>query len=134
MIVKTPVSLMFLYVFLGTVVGLKTKPNTGGLEPKWVTSNQIEAARRVISRYIKKTGFLWIKIFPDKSVTARAEESRMGSGKGSVKYWVAVVKKDTILFELKDLPKELAIKALTIASSKLPLKTKILIKINENQI
>lgn len=104
------------------------------LEPKWVTSNQIEAARRVISRYIKKTGFLWIKIFPDKSVTARAEESRMGSGKGSVKYWVAVVKKNTILFELKDLPKELAIQALTIASSKLPLKTKILIKINENSI
>jgi large subunit ribosomal protein L16 len=98
------------------------------LEPKWVSSNQLEAARRVISRYIKKTGFLWIKVFPDKSITARAEESRMGSGKGSVKYWVAVVKRGNILFELKGLPKELSIKALTVASSKLPLKSKILIK------
>jgi large subunit ribosomal protein L16 len=96
------------------------------LESKWVSSKQIEAARRVISRYIKKMGNLWIKIFPDKSVTARAEESRMGSGKGSVKYWVAVVKTGNILFEIKGLPHDLSIKALTIASSKLPLKCKIL--------
>ncbi len=98
------------------------------LESKWITSNQIEASRKVITRYIKKVGFLWIKIFPDKSITARAEESRMGSGKGSVKYWVAVVKKNNILFELKGISKELAFKILKIVSSKLPLKTKILSK------
>jgi large subunit ribosomal protein L16 len=98
------------------------------LESKWITSNQIESTRRVISRYIKKTGFLWIKIFPDKSVTARSEESRMGSGKGSVKYWVAVVKRENILFEIKGIPKEMALECLKVASSKLPLKTKIIAK------
>jgi large subunit ribosomal protein L16 len=98
------------------------------LEPVWLTSRQIEAVRRTISRYTKRTGKLWIKVFPDKSVTARAEESRMGSGKGAVQYWVVVVKPGTILFEMNGIPKETALKALRTASYKLPIKTKILIK------
>ncbi len=98
------------------------------LEPVWLTSRQIEAARRTISRYTKRTGKLWIKVFPDKSVTARAEESRMGSGKGAVEYWVVVIKPGNILFEIDGVSKEIALEALTIASYKLPIKTKILIK------
>ena len=98
------------------------------LEPVWLTSRQIEAVRRTISRYTKRTGKLWIKVFPDKSVTARAEESRMGSGKGGVSYWVVVIKPGNILFEISGISKELAIYALNIASYKLPMKTKILFK------
>jgi large subunit ribosomal protein L16 len=96
------------------------------LEPVWLTSRQIEAARRTIARYTKRSGKLWIKVFPDKSVTARAEESRMGSGKGAVEYWVVVIKPGTILFELAGVPKEVAISALKIACYKLPIKTRIL--------
>jgi large subunit ribosomal protein L16 len=98
------------------------------LEPVWLSSRQIEAVRRTISRYTKRTGKIWIKIFPDKSVTARAEESRMGSGKGAVDYWVAVIKPGTVLFELKGVSQEIALNALRIASHKLPIKTKILQK------
>ena len=98
------------------------------LEPVWLTSRQIEAVRRTISRYTKRTGKLWIKVFPDKSVTARAEESRMGSGKGAVEYWVVVIKPGNILFEITGVPRDIAIEALRIASYKLPIKTKILIK------
>ena len=98
------------------------------LEPVWLTSRQIEAARRTISRYTKRTGKLWIKVFPDKSVTARAEESRMGSGKGSVEYWVVVIKPGTVLFEVAGVSREIALEALKIASYKLPIKTRILIK------
>ena len=97
------------------------------LEPVWLTSRQIEACRRTISRYTKRTGKLWIKVFPDKSVTARAEESRMGSGKGAVEYWVVVIKPGNILFELKGVPRETALKALKIACYKLPIKTRILL-------
>jgi large subunit ribosomal protein L16 len=100
------------------------------LEPVWLTSRQIEAVRRTISRYTKKTGKLWIKVFPDKSVTARAEESRMGSGKGSVEYWVVVIKPGNILFEVAGVSQEIATEALKIASYKLPMKTRI-IKKNE---
>lgn len=98
------------------------------LESVWLKSNQIEAIRRTISRYTKKSGKLWIKIFPDKSVTERAKESRMGSGKGSVSHWVAVIKPGTVLFELTNINKEVAQKALKIACYKLPIKAKILIK------
>ena len=98
------------------------------MEPVWLTSRQIEAARRTISRYTKRTGKLWIKVFPDKSVTARAEESRMGSGKGAVEYWVVVIKPGTILFEISGVPHETAIQALRIAGYKLPIKTRILQK------
>jgi large subunit ribosomal protein L16 len=98
------------------------------LEPVWITSRQIEATRRTITRYTKRGGKLWITIFPNKPVTARAAESRMGSGKGSVDYWVAVVKPGTILFELSGVSPIIAKEALKIASSKLPIKVKILIK------
>ena len=98
------------------------------LEPVWLTSRQIEAVRRTISRYTKRTGKIWIKVFPDKSVTARAEESRMGSGKGAVDYWVVVIKPGNILFELDGVTKEIAIEALKTACYKLPIKTRILTK------
>nr|YP_009496447.1 ribosomal protein L16 [Attheya longicornis]AWT39160.1 ribosomal protein L16 [Attheya longicornis] len=98
------------------------------LEPTWITSRQIEAARRTITRYTKRGASLWIRIFPDKSVTARAAESRMGSGKGSVDYWVAVVKPGTILFEIGSVPEEIARAALSLASYKLPIKTKFIIR------
>lgn len=98
------------------------------LEPVWLTSRQIEAVRRTISRYTKRNGKIWIKVFPDKSVTARAEESRMGSGKGAVEYWVVVIKPGNVLFELKGVTKEIALEALKIASYKLPIKSKILIR------
>jgi len=98
------------------------------LEPVWLTSRQIEAVRRTISRYTKRTGKIWLKVFPDKSVTARAEESRMGSGKGAVEYWVVVIKPGNILFEINGVTKEIAIKALDLARYKLPIKTKILIR------
>jgi large subunit ribosomal protein L16 len=98
------------------------------LEPVWLTSRQIEAVRRTISRYTKRTGKLWIKIFPDKSVTARAEESRMGSGKGAVEYWVVVIKPGNVLFEINGVSKDIALEALKIACYKLPIKTKILMR------
>jgi len=97
------------------------------LEPSWITSRQIEAARRTITRYTKRGAALWIRIFPDKTVTARAAESRMGSGKGAVDYWVAVVKPGTILFEIGFVSEELARGALNLAAYKLPIKTKFII-------
>lgn len=104
------------------------------LEPVWITSRQIEATRRTITRYTKRGGKLWITIFPDKPVTARAAESRMGSGKGSVEYWVAVVKPGTILFELSGVSLLVAKEALKIAASKLPIKMKFVVKENGNII
>ena len=95
------------------------------IEPAWMTSRQIEAARRTITRYTKRGAKLWIRVFPDKPVTARAAESRMGSGKGAVDYWVAVIKPGTILFEISSVPKAVAKAALNLASYKLPMKTKI---------
>ena len=95
------------------------------LEPSWVTSNQIEAARIAMTRYIKRGGKVWIKIFPDKPVTARPAETRMGSGKGAVDYWVAVVKPGRIMFELGGVPEETAREALRLAIHKLPIKCKI---------
>lgn len=100
------------------------------LEPTWITSRQIEAARRTITRYTKRGASLWIRIFPDKTVTARAAESRMGSGKGAVDYWVAVVKPGTVLFEISAVPEEVARAALNLAAYKLPLKTKFIRKDN----
>ena len=98
------------------------------LEPTWITSRQIEEARRTITRYTKRGAALWIRIFPDKTVTARAAESRMGSGKGAVDYWVAVVKPGTILFEIASVPEEIARAALNLAAYKLPIKTKFIIR------
>ena len=100
------------------------------LEPSWITSRQIEAARRTITRYTKRGASLWIRIFPDKTVTARAAESRMGSGKGAVDYWVAVIKPGTILFEIASVPQEIARSALNLAAYKLPIKTKFIIRNN----
>ena len=96
------------------------------LEPAWITSNQIEAARMKISRYTRKTGKMWIKIFPDKPVTEKPAETRMGSGKGSPEYWVAVVKPGRILFEVAGVPETDAKEALRLAAHKLPIKCKIL--------
>ena len=98
------------------------------LEPAWITSRQIEAARRVVSRAVKRGGNLWIKIFPDKPVTAQAAETRMGSGKGSVEYWVAVVKPGRLLFELGGVPSDIGIEALELAAQKLPVKTRVITK------
>ena len=98
------------------------------LEPSWITSRQIEATRRTITRYTKRGAKLWIRMLPDKTVTARAAESRMGSGKGAVDYWVAVVKPGTILFEIASVPEEVARAALSLAAYKLPIKTKFIKK------
>ena len=102
-------------------------------EPSWVTSQQIEAARIALTRYTKRGGQVWIKIFPDKPVTKKPAETRMGSGKGSPEYWVAVVKPGRVLFEIAGVPEETAREALRLASHKLPLKTKILARENKNE-
>ena len=94
-------------------------------EPCWITANQIEAARIAMTRYTKRGGQVWIKIFPDKPVTQKPAETRMGSGKGSPEYWVAVVKPGRVLFEIAGVPEESAREALRLASHKLPCKTKI---------
>ena len=95
-------------------------------EPSWITSQQIEAARIALTRYTKRGGQVWIKIFPDKPITEKPAETRMGSGKGSPEYWVAVVKPGRVLFEIAGVPEDVAREALRLASHKLPLKTKIL--------
>ena len=95
------------------------------LEPCWIRSNQIEAARIAMTRYIKRGGRVWIKIFPDKPVTAKPAETRMGSGKGTLEYWVAVVKPGRVLFEISDVSDEVAKEALRLATHKLPCKCKV---------
>lgn len=97
-------------------------------EPGWVTSNQIEAARIAMTRYTKRGGKVWISIFPHKPVTKKPAETRMGSGKGSVEYWVAVVKPDRVMFEMAGIDEAVAREALRLASYKLPVKTRIAIK------
>jgi large subunit ribosomal protein L16 len=97
-------------------------------EAAWVTSRQIEAARRAMTRHARRGGKIWIRVFPDKSVTARAAETRMGSGKGAVDHWVAVVKPGRILFEMAGVPEDVAREALRLASSKLPMGTKIVVR------
>ena len=94
------------------------------LEPAWITSNQIEAARIAMTRYIKRGGQVWIKIFPDKPVTEKPAETRMGSGKGTPEYWVAVVKPGRIMFEMDGITEEVAKEAMRLAGHKLPIKTK----------
>ena len=95
------------------------------MEPCWITSRQIEAARIAMTRYIKRGGKVWIKIFPDKPITAKPAETRMGSGKGSVEYWVAVVKPGRVMFEIAGVSEEVAREALRLAMHKLPVKCKI---------
>jgi large subunit ribosomal protein L16 len=94
------------------------------LEPAWITSRQIEAARIAITRHIKRGGRVWIRIFPDKSVTKKPAETRMGKGKGAPEFWIAVVKPGRILFEVEGVSKEVAQEAIRLASHKLPIKTK----------
>ena len=123
----------------GRMTGKATRGNTvaygeWGLvaeEPGWIKSNQIEAARIAMTRYTKRGGQVWIKIFPDKSVTMRAADSRMGSGKGSPEYWVAVVTPGRVMFEIAGVPEEVAREALRLASHKLPIKTKIIARTEE---
>ena len=100
-------------------------------EPFWITSNQIEAARIAMTRYTRRGGQVWIKIFPDKPVTAKPAETRMGSGKGSPEYWVAVVKPGRVMFEIAGVPEEAAREALRLASHKLPVKCRIVAKGSE---
>jgi len=98
------------------------------MEPIWLTSRQIEATRRTITRYVKRGGKLWIRIFPDKPITARPAETRMGSGKGAPEYWVAVIKPGHILFEISGVSESIAKQAMKLASYKLPVKTKFIKK------
>ena len=107
-----------------------TQGNYGlmALEPAWITSNQIEAARIAMTRYIKRGGKVWIKIFPDKPITEKPAETRMGSGKGSPEYWVAVVKPGRVMFEMDGVSEEIAREAMRLASHKLPIKTKFMVK------
>ncbi|BES65916.1 50S ribosomal protein L16 [Gottschalkiaceae bacterium SANA] len=97
-------------------------------EPAWIKSNQIEAARRAMTRHVKRGGQIWIKIFPDKPVTKKPAETRMGKGKGSPEYWVAVVKPGRVMFEMAGVPEELAREAMRLAANKLPVKCKFVVK------
>ena len=98
------------------------------LEPSWITSRQIEAGRRAMTRYIRRGGKIWIRVFPDKPVTARPAETRMGSGKGAPEFWVAVVKPGRILFEIAGVPEATAREAMRLASFKMPIKTKFIVR------
>ena len=119
--------------FRGSMRGKATRGNkiTNGsfgivaMEPAWIKSNQIEAARIAMTRYVKRGGKIWIKIFPDKPVTAKPAETRMGSGKGSLEFWVAVVKPGRVLFEIDGVAEEVAREALRLATHKLPCKCKV---------
>ena len=105
-----------------------------GLEPCWITSNQIEAARVAINRFVKRGGQVWIKIFPDKPVTSKPAETRMGSGKGSPEFWVAVVKPGRVLFEIGGVPEDDAREAMRLAAHKLPCKTKFVTREKEGDV
>ena len=120
----------------GRLKGTATRGNTvtygqyglQALEPAWITSNQIEAARIAMTRYIKRGGQVWIKIFPDKPITEKPAETRMGSGKGSPEYWVAVVKPGRVMFEIGGVSEELAREAMRLAANKLPISCKFITK------
>ena len=122
--------------FRGSMSGKATRGNTitygeygiVALEPCWIKSNQIEAARIAMTRHIKRGGKVWIKIFPDKPVTAKPAETRMGSGKGTLEYWVAVVKPGRVMFEISGVAEDVAKEALRLATHKLPCKCKIVSK------
>ena len=100
------------------------------LEPTWLTSRQIEATRRTITRHVRRNGKIWIRVFPDKPITARAAETRMGSGKGDVEYWVQVIKPGQVLFEISGVAEKDAKAAMKLATYKLPIKSKFLTRIN----
>ena len=131
-----PKRVKFRRVQRGRLTGTASRGNTvtygqfglQALEPAWITSNQIEAARIAMTRYIKRGGKVWIKIFPDKPITAKPAETRMGSGKGSPEYWVAVVKPGRVMFEIGGVSEELAKEAMRLAANKLPIKCKFITK------
>nr|NP_043195.1 ribosomal protein L16 [Cyanophora paradoxa]P23406.1 RecName: Full=Large ribosomal subunit protein uL16c; AltName: Full=50S ribosomal protein L16, cyanelle [Cyanophora paradoxa]AAA63622.1 ribosomal protein l16 [Cyanophora paradoxa]AAA81226.1 ribosomal protein L16 [Cyanophora paradoxa] len=118
----------------GRMKGISTRGNNlvfgdfglQALEPAWITSRQIEASRRAINRYVRRGGKIWIRIFPDKPVTMRPAETRMGSGKGAPEYWVAIVKPGRVIFEINGVSQEMAKAAFRIATFKLPIKTKFI--------
>ena len=120
----------------GRMRGKATRGNTlsfgeyglQALEPSWITSRQIEAGRRAMTRYVRRGGKIWIRIFPDKPVTMRPAETRMGSGKGAPEYWVAVVKPGRIMYEMTGVPVETAKEAMRLAAFKMPIKTKFITK------
>ena len=122
--------------FRGSMKGKALRGNTlaygdfgiVAMEPGWITSNQIESARVAMTRYVKRGGRVWIKIFPDKPVTAKPAETRMGSGKGALEYWVAVVKPGRVMFEIGGVSESLAREALRLATHKLPVKCKVVSK------
>ena len=126
-------------VHRGRMTGKALRGNTlaygefglAAVEPGWITSNQIEAARIAMTRFTKRSGQVWIKIFPDKPVTKKPAETRMGSGKGSPEYWVSVVKPGRIMFEIAGVSEEVAREALRLASHKLPIKTKVVTRTEE---
>ena len=134
-----PKRVKFRRVHRGRLTGKASRGNTlsNGIyglvatEPAWITSNQIEAARIAMTRYTKRGGQVWIKIFPDKPITEKPAETRMGSGKGSPEYWVAVVKPGRIMFEMDGVSEEAAREAMRLASHKLPIKCKFIVKENE---
>ena len=123
-------------VHRGRMTGKANKGNTiaygqyglVAMEPAWITSNQIEAARVAMTRFIKRGGKVWIDIFPHKPITQKPAETRMGSGKGSVEYWVAVVKPGRVLFEMAGVEESIAREAMRLAGNKLPIKTKFMVK------
>ncbi len=126
----------------GRMRGLATRGNElnfgdyglQAIEPSWITSRQIEAGRRAMVRYIRRGGKIWIRIFPDKPVTARPAETRMGSGKGSPEYWVAVVKPGRIMYEMTGVSEEVAREALRLASHKMPIKTKVVVRSKKEEV
>ncbi|MBD0308375.1 MAG: 50S ribosomal protein L16 [Microcoleus sp. T1-bin1] len=126
----------------GRMAGVATRGNTlnfgefalQATEPAWITARQIEAGRRAMTRYIRRGGKIWIRVFPDKPVTQRAAETRMGSGKGSPEFWVAVIKPGRILYEISGVTEEIAREAMRLAANKLPIKTKFITREGEQQV
>ena len=137
----SPKRVKYRRVMRGRMTGKALRGNTvsygdfglQSLEPCWITANQIEAARVAMTRYIKRGGKVWIKIFPDKPVTEKPAETRMGSGKGSPEYWVAVVKPGRVMFEIGGVSEEVAREALRLAANKLPVKCKFVQKETEGE-
>ncbi len=137
----SPKRVKYRRVFRGRMTGKATRGNTvtygdyglQALEPAWITANQIEAARIAMTRYIKRGGKVWIKIFPDKPVTEKPAETRMGSGKGSPEYWVAVVKPNRVMFEIGGVDEDVAREAMRLAANKLPVKCKFIRKESEGE-
>ena len=132
----SPKRVKFRKMFKGRMQGLRQRGNTVAFgtyglqaqEPGWVTSRQIEAARVALTRHIKRGGKVWIRIFPDKPITKKPAETRMGKGKGSPEMWVAVVKPGRVMFELEGVSPEIAQKAMALASAKMPVKTKFVVR------